>query len=441
MRINLIKNTPIDREKVTSLISQCTVPSLDMANIRDIVRLVNRIEEATGEKFIRMEMGVPGLSPSRIGIDAEIEALNNGVASSYPMIEGVDLLKKEAARFIKLFMDIDVSHEGCIPTVGSLQASMAAFMTAGRSNASKDTVLLIDPGFPVHKMQLNVLGIKYECFDVYEYRGEKLRAKLESYLKAGNISTILYSNPNNPSWICFSENELEIIGELANQYDVVILEDLAYFGMDFRKDLSRPGFPPYQVSVAKYTSNFILLLSSSKAFSYAGQRTGLMIISDEIYRKNYPDLKRYFSSDMLGYALVYGALYSLSAGTNHSSQYGLAGMLKAANDGDLNFVDEVREYGKKAVIMKKMFLDYGFTIVYNMDEYKPLADGFYFTVAYPGFTGGELLERLLYYGISAISLEITGSTRKEGLRACVSQVSRDQLPVLEKRLKRFHADH
>lgn len=436
-----MKNTPIDGEKVTSLIAQFNIPSLGMANIRDIVRLVNRIEEATGEKFIRMEMGVPGLNPSRIGIDAEIDALNNGVASSYPMIEGVTQLKKEAARFIKLFMNIDVSQEGCIPTVGSIQASMASFMTAGRSNASKDTVLLIDPGFPVHKMQLRVLGIKYNCFDVYEYRGEKLTAKLESYLKAGNISTILYSNPNNPSWICFSERELAIIGELANQYDVVILEDLAYFGMDFRKDLSRPGVPPYQISVANYTTNYILLLSSSKAFSYAGQRTGLLIISDEIYRRRYPDLKRYFSSDMLGYALIYGALYSLSAGANHSSQYGLAGMMEAANDGDFNFIEEVREYGKKAVIMKKLFQDNGFTIVYDMDEDKPLADGFYFTVAYPKFTGSELLERLLYYGISAISLEITGSTRKEGLRACVSQVSRDQLPVLEKRLQRFHADH
>jgi aspartate/methionine/tyrosine aminotransferase len=436
-----MKNTPIDGEKVTSLLNQCSIPNLGMANIRDIVRLVNRIEEATGEKFIRMEMGVPGLNPSRIGIDAEINALNSGVASSYPMIEGVTQLKTEAARFIKLFMNIDVSPEGCIPTVGSLQASMAAYMTAGRSDASKDTVLLIDPGFPVHKMQLRVLGIKYKCFDVYEYRGEKLRAKLESYLKDGNISTILYSNPNNPSWICFSENELAIIGELATEYDVIILEDLAYFGMDFRIDISRPGVPPYQTSVANYTTNFILLLSSSKAFSYAGQRTGLLIMSEQIIKRRYPDLKRYFSSDIFGYALVYGALYSLSAGTNHSSQYGLAAMLKAANDEELNFVEEVREYGKKAVIMKKLFQDYGFTIVYDMDEDKPLADGFYFTIAYPGYTGGELLERLLYYGISAISLEVTGSTRKEGLRACVSQVSREQLPLLEERLKTFHSDH
>ena len=35
--------------------------------------------------------------------------------------------------------------------------------------------------------------------------------------------------------------ELQIIGELANQYDIIILEDLAYFAMDFRKDLSHPG--------------------------------------------------------------------------------------------------------------------------------------------------------------------------------------------------------
>jgi aspartate/methionine/tyrosine aminotransferase len=49
--------------------------------------------------------------------------------------------------------------------------------------------------------------------------------------------------------------------------------------MDFRKDLSVPGEPPFQATVANYTSNYILLLSSSKAFSYAGQRTGVMIIS------------------------------------------------------------------------------------------------------------------------------------------------------------------
>ena len=70
-----------------------------------------------------------------------------------------------------------------------------------------------------------------------------------------------------------------------------------------------------------------------------------------------------------------------------------------------------------------------------------LADGFILQSAYPGMSGSQLLEELLYYGISAISLEITGSDRNEGLRACVSKVSRNQFPDLEIRLKKFSDDH
>jgi aspartate/methionine/tyrosine aminotransferase len=433
--------TPIEYSIVKTKIQESGLEKVGRGTIREIVRLVNRIEEATGEKFIRMEMGVPGLQPARIGVEAEVEALRAGVASKYPMIEGHPDLKVQAARFVKSFMNIDVKAEGCLPTVGSMQGGIAAFMTAGRSDIKKDTTLFIDPGFPVHKQQLRVLGQKFESFDVYNYRGERLKAKLESYLQKGNISSILYSNPNNPSWICFTEEELKIIGELANQYDVIILEDLAYFAMDFRQDMSKPGVPPYQPTVANYTGNFIFFISSSKAFSYAGQRIGLMVISNHLFNRQYPDLKRFYSSDRFGYAMIYGTLYSLSSGTSHSAQFGLAAMLKAACEGKFDFVEEVKEYGRRASAMKKMFTEYGFQIVYDKDIDKPLADGFYFTISYPGLLGVDLLEELLYYGISAISLDITGSERYEGLRACVSQISSDQFPVLEERLKAFQKDH
>jgi hypothetical protein len=91
--------------------------------------------------------------------------------------------------------------------------------------------------------------------------------------------------------------------------------------------------------------------------------------------------------------------------------------------------------------MKKMFLDNGFNIVYDKDEDVPIADGFYFTFAYPGFTGEELLEEMLYYGISAVALNITGSERIEGIRACVSLVQREQFPALEERLRKFNENH
>ena len=111
------------------------------------------------------------------------------------------------------------------------------------------------------------------------------------------------------------------------------------------------------------------------------------------------------------------------------------------NDGTFDFVKVVREYGEKARIMKKMFTDNGFNIVYDEDDGVPIADGFYFTFAYPGFDGEELLKELLFYGISAIALSITGSERTEGIRACVSLVNRNQFPALEERLKIFHENH
>jgi hypothetical protein len=111
-------------------------------------------------------------------------------------------------------------------------------------------------------------------------------------------------------------------------------------------------------------------------------------------------------------------------------------MLKAVNDGEIDFVKELHAYGEKARLMKAIFLKYGFYIVYN-DEDRELADGFYFTIAYPGMTSAELMKEFLYYGISAISLAITGSEDPNGLRACVSFVRLDQMSVLEGRLKAF----
>ncbi len=434
-------DTPINPKIVDEKLAQNRISNVGKSSIREIKKLVDDIEKASGEKFIRMEMGIPGLPAADVGINAEIDALKNGVASLYPDIQGIPPLKKEISRFVKNFMDIDVSPDSCLPTVGSMQGGFAAFLTTTRRIKEQNTVLFIDPGFPVQKMQCQVLNIPYERFDVYEYRGDKLRDKLESYLSKGNISTIIYSNPNNPSWICFTDKELQIIGELANKYNVVVIEDLAYFAMDFRKDMSKPGEPPYQDTVARYTDQYILLISTSKAFNYAGQRLGMFVISDKLFNKQYPDLKRFYNSEYFGHAMVFGTIYPLSAGTAHAPQYGVAAMLKAVNDGEYNFVEVAKEYGEKAKIMKKLFTDNGFKIVYDKDEDKPIADGFYFTISYPGLTGDELNKELIYYGISAISLESTGSDRTEGLRACVSLVQREQFPALEERLNKFYAHH
>jgi aspartate/methionine/tyrosine aminotransferase len=432
---------PISNNIIQKNIQANGISNIGTASIRQIVKVVRDIEAETGIQFVKMEMGVPGLMPSNIGVEAEIKALESGVASIYPMIEGLPELKNEMSKFVKLFLDVTVSPESCIPTVGSMQGGFAAFLTACRRDTKKNKTLFIDPGFPVQKQQMKILGLAYDSFDVYNYRGNALKEKLESYCQTGTISTIIYSSPNNPSWICFTEEELQIIGEIANKYDIIVIEDLAYFGMDFRKDYSVPGSAPFQPTVAKYTENYILLISSSKAFSYAGQRIASLVISDSLFTRKFPDLETYFSNIEFGRALIYGAVYALSSGTAHSTQYALTALLKAANDGSYNFIGDVKEYGKRAKIMKELFIANDFNIVYDTDLDEPIADGFYFTISYPGLTGSELLQELMFYGISAITLDITGSEKTEGLRACTSQIGPQQLQLLQERLQLFNANH
>lgn len=430
----------IQKELVDTLFSQFGESDITCLSIREVGRLVSKIEEQSGHEFIHMEMGAPGLPASSIAIAAEKQALDMGLASQYPNIEGIPFAKTEMARFANLFMNLEVSPSNCVPTVGGMQGSFAALLAAGRTNPDKPYTLFIDPGFPVNKSQLHLLGLPFKSFDILHFREELLRDKLESYLKEGNICSICYSSPNNPSWICLSESELKTIGELATKYDVIVLEDLAYFAMDFRQHYGTPAVPPFQPTVAHYTDNYILLLSASKIFSYAGQRVGMMITSEKLRTRRYPNLKNYFTSDVLGHFISYGVLYATTAGTSHTAQYALAATLKAVNDGEIDFVKELHVYGEKARIMKALFLKYGFYIVYK-DENDELADGFYFTIAYPGMTSAELMKEFLYYGVSAISLAITGSENPNGLRACVSFVRMDQMPVLEERLKAFREAH
>lgn len=435
-----MKNNLVPVATAREIFQKSGLPCIGNSGIREIKRLAEDLEEASGVHFIHMEMGNPGLPASQIGVEAQIAALRKGVAAHYPDIDGTRELKKEASRFIKNFIDLDVSGNNCLPTVGSMQAAFTSFMICSKTFKDRDTILFIDPCFPVHKYQNKVLGIRVDAFDIYDYRGEKLRAKLESKLAEGRIHSIIYSNPNNPSWVCLTDEELKIIGELATKYDVIVIEDLAYFGMDFRKDYGHPGVAPYQPSVGKYTDNYILLISSSKAFSYAGERVAILAIADKLASRHYPDLLRYFNADTFRSAIIFGGLHTLSSGTSHSAQYALAALFKAANDGTYNFREEVIEYGRKAKLMKKALTDNGFVITYDKDLDEDVADGFYFTFGYPGFTGAALVEELLYYGVSAISLLTCGSTR-EGLRACTSLIPNEDIPELARRLALFLEDH
>lgn len=428
-------------ELVEKAVQELHVADLSKATIGEVLLVAQYLEKETGIPFIRMDQGSPGLPVNQLGVEAEKAALDRGVGSQYPAAAGVPELKEAASRFVKAFLDIDISASSCVPTTGSVAGSFGSFIACTQRIPGKNKVLFIDPGFPIQKSQLRVIGADWVEFDIYEYRGQALETKLESMLAAGDIAAIVYSNPNNPSWICLEDEELKIIGHLATKYDVIVMEDLAYFCMDFRTDMGHPFEPPYAPTVARYTDNYILMLSASKIYSYAGQRIALTCISDKLFERQYPALaERYKDAGVFGQTLIASILYMITSGCTASTQYAYAEMLRLSTEGKINFVEDTREYAVRAEKMKKIFTDNGFHIIYDYDVTQKVGDGFFFTIGYGDMTGGQLLKELLYYGVSSISLSTTGS-EQQGVRACTSRMRDDLYEVMEQRMKAFNQDH
>ena len=419
------------------------VADLSHATIGETLLVAQYLEQKTGIPFIRMDQGSPGLPINKYGIEAEKRALESGIGSQYPAAAGIKELKEAASEFVKAFIDVEVSPRACLPTVGSVAGSFGSFIACcqRKTYPQMGKVLFIDPGFPIQKSQLRILGIEWKEFDIYLYRGKALRAKLEEELQDGDVAAIVYSNPNNPAWISLEEEELRIIGELATLHDVIVMEDLAYFAMDNRRDLSHPYQPPFVRTVARYTDNYLLLLSASKIFSYAGQRIALVCISDKLFDRQFPAFQqRYHDSGMFGPTFIASIQYMITSGCTATTQYGYAEMLKLSCEGKINFVEDTREYAIRAQKMKAIFLRYGFRITYPKDVTEDIADGFFFSLSYPGMTGGELASELIHYGVSSINLDTTGSLQP-GVRACTSRMREDLYTVLDERMRQFHKDH
>jgi aspartate/methionine/tyrosine aminotransferase len=434
-------DVPFDRQAIRQILQRTGFDPNNLS-IRESNRLVTRIEGELGVRYIRMEFGVPNLPYDPIGVETACRAeQEQQISAGYPPFDGIPELKAEAARFIKNFLDLDIPPECIVPTVGSMQGGFIAQAIAGNRLPGRDTILFLNPTFPVSMRQTRFLGLKLDSVELFDRRGPTLVHEVERRFADGKIGGLLYSSPNNPSWVALKEDELRGLGELCTRYDVLAIEDLAYLGMDFREDYSQPGRPPFPPTIARYTDRYFVLISASKIFSFAGARIGIAAFSPAFLTMKAPALLPRFGTENVGHAFVHGGVYCTTSGVPQSSQWGLLGLMRKANAGQLDFVAHTREYGRRAAALKKIFRRHGFQLVYDNDLGEPLADGFYFTFAYPGLSGNELLWELLHYGVSAITLESTGSCRTEGLRACVSFVDASQYPLVEERLNRFQEDH
>ncbi len=417
------------------------IEQLETATIRQLVMLINELEQLSGTSFVRMELGVPGLKPAPQALDAERAVLDSIRVTQYPALNGAESLRHTLAEYFQSFMGVTFEADNCIPTAGSMQASLAAFWLISQIHPKRKKILFLDPGFPTQMQQVKSLGIEFERVDVFDAQPRQVAEQIRPYLDTGEFAGLVYSNPSNPVWNCLTDQELKDIATLCDQYQCIALEDLAYFGMDFRVDYSTPNQAPFPPSIRHHTDRCMLLFSGSKLFNYAGQRTGALLVPEAIMNLSSDGLEARFGHALFRHALLFGVIQTTTAGLCQSAQAGFEAAMRAMLNGDWNPLLEARAYEARAAKLKSLMQQNGFEILYGHDNGTPIGDGFYFAFGHPAYPESGLAEALMGYGISATPLTDAGANQKQGLRACVGLMTDQDLERIEGRLAQFSGDH
>ena len=72
---------PIPQHLIDEVLARNDIRDISRATIRQNVAVGAALEKEVGEPFVHLEIGVPGIDACPIGIQAQKEALDRGVAS------------------------------------------------------------------------------------------------------------------------------------------------------------------------------------------------------------------------------------------------------------------------------------------------------------------------------------------------------------------------
>lgn len=150
----------------------------------------------------------------------------------------------------------------------------ALFLAMGSLVSRGDKVAIVEPDYfdnrkLVEFFEGEIVPIQMHWQDV-ERNSEIDLEQLEEAFKSG-VKLFLYSNPNNPTGVVYSPEEVAAIGRLAKQYNVAVLADELY---------SRQIFDPEQPyahlrALEEKPDQLITIIGPSKTESLSGFRLGV----------------------------------------------------------------------------------------------------------------------------------------------------------------------
>lgn len=222
---------------------------------------------AQGADLIHLELGRPFHdTPDHIK-QATIQALRDGHVH-YSDLQGIPELRQALAEKLRHYNKIDADPSEIIVTNGLTQASFSSFMTLLDEG---DEAILLEPFYPQHLGKIEMAGAKPVFAELNKEQGFRIeRAPIEAKItKATRMIVIV--NPVNPTGRVYSREELQIIADLAIQYDLTVVsdevyEEIVFDGAEHISIAALPGMRERTISLFAFT----------KAYAMDGWRLGYL---------------------------------------------------------------------------------------------------------------------------------------------------------------------
>ena len=252
--------------------------ALTPSSIRSITAKI-RDKAKNGETVISFAGGLPSSEFFPVEdikkIDAEIFSSEHGNAIQYAASDGYDPLREYLVEFMKRFGVEGINYKNILITSGSQQG--LAYLSKGLITPGS-VVITENPSYPGALDTFNAYGASVIGIDMEE-DGMSMD-KLENVLKENKNVAFIYTIADfqNPMGVSMSVEKRKRLVELAEEYDVFIVEDGPYSLLTFNGKVM-----PAVKSFDKY--NRVIYSGSTSKTIAPGLRIGWLVADEESIQK------------------------------------------------------------------------------------------------------------------------------------------------------------
>jgi len=226
---------------------------------------------------VNLSQGFPDFpAPDEIK-QAAINAINADI-NQYAITWGAKRFRDAIAAKTAWYLGVDIDPETEVTvTCGSTEAMISAMMAIIDPG---DEVIIFEPFYENYGPDAILSGATPRYVTLYppdwRFDNDELRAAFNERTKA-----IVITSPNNPVGKVYSEEELQFIAQLCQEWDAVALTDEIYEHIWYpRQDRQLSHIS--MISIKGMRNRTVVINSLSKTYSVTGWRVGYAIASPEI---------------------------------------------------------------------------------------------------------------------------------------------------------------